>query len=472
MTTEGPLRVADLLVGEIYDARRELPGWDKPGFDDSAWQPAGVFDRKGARLVAQPNEPIRITREITPVSISEPQPGAYVFDMGQNFAGWCRLKVRGSTGQAITLRHAEVLNPDGTIYTENLRSAAATDRYTLRGEGAELYEPRFTYHGFRYVEVSGLTEAPTLDMLTGCVVHSDAPEVGEFECSELLLNRLWQNIVWTQRANMHSTPTDCPQRDERLGWTGDILAFAQTGCFNMDMAAFFTKWILDLRDAQAADGRYPDFAPHPFDPAVRFSGVPAWGDAGVFVPWCQYQNYGDTRMLKQHFESARRWVDWIHENNPDLLWKNKRHNDYGDWLNADTLKLEGWPAEGAAMPKEAFATAFFARSTQIVSQMAKVLGRDEDARTYATLARKIRKVFNRAYVEGDGRIMGGHAGRLCDRAAFRPVAGRTPRICGATHGRLFREVRRPDLDRLSQHDLPDGRAHAARLRRRGLPPDR
>ena len=406
MTTEGPLRVADLLDGEIYDARREFPGWDKPGFDDSAWQPAGVFDRKGARLVAQPNEPIRITREITPVSISEPQPGACVFDMGQNFAGWCRLKVRGPTGQTITLRHAEVLNPDGTIYTENLRSAAATDRYTLRGEGAEMHEPRFTYHGFRYVEVSGLTETPTLDMLTGCVVHSDAFEVGEFECSEPLLNRLWQNIMWTQRANMHSTPTDCPQRDERLGWTGDILAFAQTGCFNMDMAAFFTKWVPDLRDAQAADGRYPDFAPHPFEPDVRFSGVPAWGDAGVFVPWCQYQNYGDTRMLKQHFESARRWVDWIHENNPDLLWKNKRHNDYGDWLNADTLKLKGWPAEGAAMPKEAFATAFFARSTQIVSQMAKVLGRDEDARTYATLAQKIRKVFNRAYVEGDGRIMG------------------------------------------------------------------
>ena len=159
---------------------------------------------------------------------------------------------------------------------------------------------------------------------------------------------------------MHSVPTDCPQRDERLGWMGDILAFAQTGCFNMDMAAFFKKWVPDVRDAQAADGRYPDFAPHPFDPDALFSGVAAWGDAGVFVPWCQYCNYGDTRMLEQHFASACRWIDWIHQNNPDLLWKDKRGNDYGDWLNADTLKLAGWPAKGAEMPKEMFATAFFA----------------------------------------------------------------------------------------------------------------
>jgi len=405
-TTDGPLRSADLLDGETYDARRATPGWDMPEFDDAVWKPAGVRESPAARLVAQPNEPIRITRELKPVQLSEPQPGKYIFDLGQNMVGWCRFGAMGAAGQEITLRHAEVLNPDGTLYTANLRSALQTEHYTLRGDGVETFEPRFTYHGFRYVEVSGLSQPPALDQLTGCVVHSAAPEVGEFECSSPLLNRLWQNVLWTQRANLHSIPTDCPQRDERLGWMGDILAFAQTACCNMDMAAFFTKWVPDVRDAQTKDGRYPDFAPHPFDPEARFSGVPAWGDAGVFVPWRAYQNYGDQRLLAQHFESAARWVDWIHANNPDLLWKNGRGNDYGDWLNADTLKLEGWPAKGAAMPKEAFATAFFARSTQIVAEMAAVLGKDDDAEHYAALAAAIRAAFNEAYVNAEGQIEG------------------------------------------------------------------
>jgi len=412
-TTDGPIRVSDLLDGETYDARREMPGWDTPDFDDSSWSPvviAAVFDPAGGpqKLVAQPNEPIRIVKELRPIGMTEPQPGVYVFDLGQNMVGWCRLTLRGRAGTVVTLRHAEVLNPDGTIYTANLRGAAQTDRYTLRGDGIEVFEPHFTYHGFRYVEVTADCEPEELsiDSVVGRVFHSAAPLVGEFECSSPLLNKLWQNIVWTQRSNMHSTPTDCPQRDERLGWMGDILAFAQTACFNMDMAAFFTKWVPDIRDAQTDDGRYPDFAPHPFDPAQRFSNVPAWGDAGVFVPWCAYRNYGDTRMIAQHFESAKRWVDYVHAQNPDLLWKNSRGNDYGDWLNADTLKLEGWPTTGAAMPKEVFATAFFARSTEIVSRMAAAIGRDQEAQRYAKLAADIRKAFNRAYVQPDGRIQG------------------------------------------------------------------
>jgi alpha-L-rhamnosidase len=302
LTTDGPLRTADLLDGEVYDARRELAGWDRAGFDDSKWQAAGVASVEGVRLEVQQNEPIRITQEIAPVRVTEPAPNVHVFDMGQNFAGWCRVRLRGSAGQTVTLRHAEMLNPDGTIYVENLRATAATERFTLRGEATETHEPRFTYHGFRYVELKGYDGPVTPDMLTGCVLHSDATVVSEFQCSDPLLNRLWQNILWTQRANMHGLPTDCPQRDERCGWTGDILAFAQTACFNMDMAAFLTKWLADVRDAQTADGRFPDFAPHPFEPDKRFSGVPAWGDAGVFVPWCQYVNYGDRRLLDRHFE--------------------------------------------------------------------------------------------------------------------------------------------------------------------------
>ena len=409
ISTEGPIRASDILDGETYDARREAPRWDKPGFDDSAWQPTGVFEKvdaafAGPKLVAQPNEPIRIVREIRPIGITEPQTGVHVFDLGQNMAGWCRIKLRGPAATTITLRHAEVLNPDGTIYTANLRSAPQTDRYTLRGGDGEVFEPHFTYHGFRYVEVTGLTAKPLIDDLAGCVFFSTSPQSGRFECSSPMLNKLMENIVWTQRANMMSTPTDCPQRDERLGWMGDILAFAQTACFNMDMAAFFTKWVPDVRDAQTDDGRYPDFAPHPYDPAARFSSVPAWGDAGVFVPWCAYVNYGDKRMLERHFNSARRWVDYVQQRNPDLLWKNNRGNDYGDWLNADTLKLEGWPTSGAEIPKEVFATMFFARSTELVARMADVLERRDDAEHYRTLASDIRAAFNRAYVASDGRI--------------------------------------------------------------------
>jgi len=405
-TLDGPIRVGDLLDGEIYDARREMAGWDSPGFDDSAWTPVRIVEPIEARLVAQRNEPIRIVRELRPIAVTEPSPGVCIFDMGQNMVGWCRLTVRGEPGATVTLRHAEVLNPDGTIYTANLRGAAQTDQYTLRGGGSETFQPHFTYHGFRYVEVTGLAGPPSPDSLVGCVIRSGAPEVGRFECSSPLLNKLMSNIVWTQRANMHSSPTDCPQRDERLGWMGDILAFAQAACFNMDMSAFFSKWVPDVRDAQADDGRFPDFAPHPYDANLRFSGAPAWGDAGVFVPWFTYINYGDLRLIEEHYGSARRWVEYIRRNNPNLLWRNGRGNDYGDWLNADTLKLEDWPSSGAAIPKEVFATAFFAQSTTILARMAAVLGRDEEAERYALLAEDIRAAFNRAYVQPDGRIQG------------------------------------------------------------------
>ena len=414
-TTDGPIRAGDLLDGETYDARRDMPGWDAPGFDDSSWRAVAAGDPfalagepagRAAKLVAQPSQPIRVVRELRPVKLTEPRPGVFVFDLGQNMAGWCRLSVRGEAGTTVTLRHAEVLNPDGTIYTANLRSAAQTDRYTLRGGGPETFEPHFTYHGFRYVEATGLKRRPRRDALVGRVFHSALPETGRFECSSPMLNRLMANIVWTQRANTMGIPTDCPQRDERLGWMGDILAFAQTACFNMDMAAFFTKWLPDVRDAQADDGRYPDFAPHPFNPNARCSGVPAWGDAGIVVPWCAYVNYGDRRVLEQQFESARRAVEFVRSSNPGLCWVERRGNDYGDWLNADTLQLAGWPRGGAEVPKDVFATMFFYHSTDLLAKMAAVLGRSDDQRRYAQLAQDIRAAFLKAYVAPDGRMKG------------------------------------------------------------------
>ena len=240
----------------------------------------------------------------------------------------------------------------------------------------------------------------------GRVFYSAAPDASQFECSSTLVNQLMRNIYWTQRGNLMSTPNDCPQRDERFGWMGDIQAFSQTAIFNMDMAAFFSKWVKDIRDDQAADGRYPDFAPHPGDPNVSFSGVPAWGDAGTVVPWRAYVNYADTRLIEEHFASAKRWVEYVRKLNPDLIWSKGRNNDYNDWLNGDTLVHKDWPRTGGAVPQEVFATAFFAHSAGIVAKMAAVLGKTVEADAYRDLRDQIKAAFNQRFVTPEGRIQG------------------------------------------------------------------
>jgi len=406
-TTEGPIRSSGIYMGEVYDARKEMPGWNQPGFDAAGWKPVRTVEQDAGRLVAQPNEPIRVMQELSPVKRTEPKPGVYVYDFGQNMVGWCRVKVRGKRGTTVKFRHAEILNDDGTIYTANLRNAIQTDQYTFRGEGEEVYEPHFTYHGFRYLEITGVPEPPAASAVVGRVFRSASPEVGHFECSNSLLNQILRLITWVQRGNMEGVPTDCPQRCERFGWMGDIQAFAQTAIFNMDMAAFFTKWVADIRDSQAGDGRFADFSPNPLDlNQRRSSGVPAWADAGTVVPWRVYQNYADKHMVAEHFDAARRWVDYIHRNNPNLLWQKGRGNDYNDWLNGDTMNLEGFPNKGSAVPKEVFATTFFAHSTEIVAKMAKVLGREEEAKKYDELAEGIKRAFRKAYVDPEGRIRG------------------------------------------------------------------
>ena len=403
-THDGPIRNSNIYQGETYDARRELSGWDTVRFDDRSWQPAKVVDFSAANLIWQRNEPIRSFRELQPVKMSEPTTGVYVFDLGQNLVGSCRLRVRGERGDEIILRHAEHARDDGTIYTTNLSEAAQTDRWILAGrEDAETLEPHFTYHGFRYVEVTGLSQKPKLSDLVGVAFHSNVPTSGQFECSSELVNQLMRNIVWTQRNNLHGVPTDCPQRNERAGWMGDMQAFCQTAIYNCDMAAFFSKWILDIRDSQSPEGRYAEIAPMPRLPAI---GAPAWSDAGTIVPWRMYENYGDTRLLGEHFESARRWVDFVHQKNPDLIWRNDRGGDFGDWLNGDHIDVTGWQRTGAEVPKELFATAFFARSTAIVADMARVLGDRENAHQYQELHDQIKAAFVKEYVTDDGRIAG------------------------------------------------------------------
>ena len=364
MARESSIVSSDVYDGETYDARKEQPGWDTPRFDDTAWLPVATTADGAEALVWQKNEPLRVTGDLKPIAITQPSPGVYIFDSGQNHSGWTRIRVKGPAGTVITIRHGEALNPDGTMYLPNIRNAWQIDRYILRGTAEEeIFEPHFTIHGFRYAEVSGLPDAPGPDTVVARVAHSSSPEISEFTSSSAFLDKLMSTIFWTQRSNMIGIPTDCPQRDERLGWTGDELTFSQTAIFNMNMAGFFTKWMQDMRDDQAPDGRFPDVAPNPMNvsslvnPVFRESlldGSPAWADAGVVIPWRVYQNYGDTQLLKVQFESAQRWVEYIRNRNPDLLWKNARGLDPGDWLNGDTLIQPGWPRTGGDNPAHRF----------------------------------------------------------------------------------------------------------------------
>ena len=394
--SDGPIISSDLLMGEHYDARKEMPGWDTPEFDDRDWKFVTVVAKPQTKLVAQPSETVQVKQYIEPVEMTEPKKGVYVFDLGQNIAGWVKLKVRGKAGTKVILRHAERLNPDGTIYTTNLRDAKAMDSYILKGTGEEIFEPRFTFHGFQYVEVTGFPGIPDKDAITGCAIYSAAPPAGSFECSNPMVNQLYKNLTWSQRGNYLSVPTDCPQRDERLGWMGDAQIFIRTGTFNMDIAAFFAKWMRDVADAQSDEGAFPDFAPRLSDKVLmRFESAPAWGDAGIIVPWTVYRVYGDTRIITEHWESMDKWMDFLQEANPDLLRRKKTGNNYGDWLSikADT-------------PKDLLATAYWAYDAQLMSEMAEAIGNSHEAFYYGKLFQNIREAFQREYVLPDGRIKG------------------------------------------------------------------
>ncbi len=385
----GPIVEQDLLDGEFYDATQEQAGWDTPQFDDAAWQKPDMIAAPQIKIEAYPGVPVRRQLELKPKKMTQPKPGTYVFDLGQNMVGWARLNnITAPRGTKIRLRFAEMLNADGTIYTTNLRGARCIDEYTCRGGAPETWEPRFTFHGFRYVELTGVPTA-TADSVTGIVVHSQMPMTGEFACSNPLVNQLQSNIQWGQRGNFLEVPTDCPQRDERLGWMGDAQIFVKTSTYNADVAGFFSKWMVDVEDGMRGDA-FPDVAPD----ICCGAGTPAWADAGVIVPWTIYQVYGDTRILEKHYGAMARYIEWIRKSNPDLIWKN-RGSDYGDWLSiaADT-------------PKDVLGTAYFAYSTSLLAKIAHALGKNDDAQKYEALFNGIKAAFNKNFVTADGRIKG------------------------------------------------------------------
>ncbi len=389
----GPVLEADFLKGETCDARLAFPGWSAPGADESKWQPVDVGSNEVHPLVqAHPGPPVRPIREFRARSITQPKPGVYVLDLGQNFAGLARLTVAGKPGQRITLRFAERLNPDGTIYTLNLRSARATDTYICKGQGTEVWQPRLTFHGFQYVEITGLESKPDADTVVGLALSSDTPFVDGFNCSDPMLNKLHSNIYWTQRANFIDIPTDCPQRDERMGWTGDAQVYIRTATLNTDVEAFFTKWLVDLDDGQRADGQFPCVAPCV---VAGDDGGPAWADAGVICPWTVYEVYGDRRILERHFDAMKRFVEFCRQRStPDLLPPAKYHC-FGDWLSIR-----------ANTPKDVIYTAYFAESAHLAARAAAALGKAAEAESYERLFQGIRDAFFRTYVSADGHIKG------------------------------------------------------------------
>ena len=402
-TTAGPVLASDIYGGETYDARRggELSGWADAPYDDRDWAAVALLDPPPAALVASMSPPVRRVRELRPVNIHRAPSGETVFDLGQNFTGWARLSVRGPAGTTVTLRFGEVLDRDGNLYTANLRRAGQTDRYTLSGKSREVYEPHFTFHGFRYVAVTGLPAPPDSTTITGIAVSSDLAQTGSLVTSDSLLNQLQRNIVWGQRSNFLDVPTDCPQRDERLGWTGDAQVFARTAAFNMDVSGFFAKWLSDVAADQDASGSVPWVIPNPLGgDSIRFAGTAGWSDVAVIVPWTMYVAYGDRRLLERQYPSMRAWVDYARRRaGTDLIWRPGWQ--FGDWL---ALHSDDPSYPGATTGTDLIATAFLAHSTDLVSRSAAALGRTDEAAAYRARFRSIRDAFNREFVSSTGRV--------------------------------------------------------------------
>lgn len=393
VTTNGPWREADLLMGAVYDAQLEQDGWDCAGFNDASWKPVVVSPAPEAIVENYPTEPVRAYEEIRPVATSEPKPGAHVFDLGQNMVGVVRLKASGPAGTRITIRHAEVLNADGTLYTQALRSARAADTYIKRTDDEEVWTPELTSHGFRYVELSGTPKAPGIDAVTGIVLHSGMQRAGTLTTSNEMVNRLYQNIVWGQKGNYVEVPTDCPQRDERLGWTGDAQIFIRTGTFNYNVAAFFTKWMRDMFDSQTASGFVNVVCPMPPGELIggeMWSG--AWADAAIICPWTMYRVYGDTRIVQRYYPQMKRYMDYLKSIANDHILPD---GGFGDWvsLHADT-------------PRDLVNTAYYAYDAQLMAEMADAIGEKADGKAYRKLYASIREAFIKKYLKPGDMLTG------------------------------------------------------------------
>ena len=395
----GPLTASGLYEGERHDARLEAHGFSSPGFDDSGWSPVEILPTEPSRLAAPDGPPVRRTQLVDPVAVLTSPTGRTILDFGRNVVGRLRIRVAGEAGRTVTLRHAEVL-ADGELAVGPLRGARATDTYTLRGaDGSEEWEPRFTFHGFRYAEVGGWPGEIAPGAVRAVVCHTDMPRTGWFSCSEPLLDRLHDNVVGSMRGNFLDIPTDCPQRDERLGWTGDLQVFAPTASFLYNCAGLVRSWLTGLALQQYPDGNVPVFVPA-FEGIFPRLRAAAWGDAAVIVPWALYERFGDLGVLRAQYTSMKAWVDGITAATGESpLWNTDRQ--IGDWLD---------PAAPPDQPRASrtdhhlVATAYYAHSTHLVSRAAALLGEDSDRADYARLAEAVRSAFRHEYVTPAGRM--------------------------------------------------------------------
>ena len=393
---------SDIYNGETYDARLEQPGWNEAGFDRKNWRSVTVLPPPKSKLVAPAGPPVKAMEQITPVKVLKTPGGDTVLDMGQNMVGWIRFRLSAPAGTVITLRHAEVLDKTGNFYTANLRSAKQTIRYTAKGQGTETFQPHFTFQGFRYVSVRGWPGEVNPGDFTGMVVHSAMSRTGTFETSNPLLNQLQHNIIWGQKGNFLDVPTDCPQRDERLGWTGDAQVFARTASFNHDTAAFYTKWLSDVALDQEDDGAVPFVIPNVLSHQTRKGSAASagWADVAVIVPWVVYQSYGDKRILEEQYPSMKAWVEYMRRQAGEkYIWKNGF--SFGDWLAFATTNAD-YP--GATTDKDLLQTAYFARSTALLAKTSYVLGKKEEAAEYEALEEKIVSAFQKEFVTPNGRL--------------------------------------------------------------------
>jgi alpha-L-rhamnosidase len=390
------IRRSEIYAGEFYDARYEQTDWTKASFNDSGWSAAVEAPRPSIAVVGQVSAPVHVGDTIIPIKITPSANGAYVFDMGQNMVGWARLKAKGPRGTQIRLRFAEILGSDGSLYRDNLRNADAIDTFTLAGKGEEVFTPFFTFHGFRYVEVTGYPGTPTTADLSGEVINSLVGDpTGTLVTSSDLVNRMWKIGLWGQRGNFLSIPTDCPQRDERLGWMGDAGVFWRTGTFNFDIQSFSHKFMNDITDAQTRLGAFTNVSPDLLRPDGS-EGAPGWGDAGVIVPWTVWLQYGDKSAITDNWSAMERWMDYIARANPDYLRKNGVGPNYADWLAPDDKT-----------PKDLLATSYWVLIARMMLDMAHATGNHAAAERYTALVENIQKAYQAAYIKDNGEVLGG-----------------------------------------------------------------
>jgi alpha-L-rhamnosidase len=416
----GPIVSNSVYDGEVYDARLETPGWDCAAFDESKWTPAQVVEGSSGALSAQMMPPIRVVDTLMPQKMTSPQPGVYVYDMGQNISGWAQLRVRGARGSVVKLRFAETTFPDGNINQENLRSAKAREVYVLRGEGEETFEPHFTYHGFRYIEVTGFPGTPGLQTIRGRLAHTAVDTIGSFSASTQILNDIQRAIWWTQLTNLFSIPTDCDQRDERQGWMGDAQISAEEAMLNFDMAAFYTNFIRDMRDAQGEDGTLPETVPEKWG---NRPADPAWGTAYPTICWYMWQQYRDRRILEENYEGIKKYVQDLRRRAPDNVL---RFNFNGDWIPTDEA------------PGEVISDAYYYYDVTILKNVAGILRKTGDEQDYSQLARQIRDAFNQNFLNAKTYEYGGGSQTANSMAL---VLGLVPENeIGHVEWRLFKDV--------------------------------